>query len=293
MDWGRVQFFFSEVWRNFTRNLIMQVTAIGTVTVTITLLGAFLFTRATIGTIGDDVLKKIEISVFLRDGATQADAHALEVKLGDDPRVQSVVYVPKSVGLQQMRERLRGQIDTSLLTTNPLPDALRVRVVDPADVVGVANAIRKMNGVANVEYAADAVQKLLRIAGVLGRIGLGIVCLLVFTAAIIISNTIRLTVFARRREIAIMQLVGASSSYVRLPFIFEGFLDGVLGSALALAVLEIARYQLLPKLTVALPFLPMRSAGHDTLTFALELLGTGAAVGIVASWVSVGRYLRA
>jgi cell division transport system permease protein len=159
-------------------------------------------------------------------------------------------------------------------------------------VIAVATSIRRESGVASVEYAADAVQKLLRISDVLGRIGLGIVGLLVFTAAIIISNTIRLTVFARRREIAIMQLVGASSSYVRLPFIFEGLLDGVLGSALALALLEVARYQLLPKLTLALPFLPMRAAGNDQLAFGLELLGTGAAVGIVASWVSVGRYLR-
>jgi cell division transport system permease protein len=292
MDWGRVQFFFGEVWRNFTRNLIMQFTAIGTVTVTIVLLGAFLFTRATIGSIGNDVLKKIEISVFLRDNVSASDAHKLAVEIGNDARVKNVIYVPKSEGLRQMRDRLRGQIDTSLLTTNPLPDALRVQVQDPNQVVAVATTIRKQSGVASVEYAADAVQKLLRISDVLGRIGLGIVALLVFTAAIIISNTIRLTVFARRREIAIMQLVGASSSYVRLPFIFEGFLDGLLGSALALGLLELARYQLLPKLILALPFLPMHAAGNDQLTFALELLATGAAVGIVASWVSVGRYLR-
>jgi len=238
------------------------------------------------------VLKKIEISVFLRDNVAAAEAQKVAADISADPRVRSVVYVPKSEGLRQMRERLRGQIDTSLLTTNPLPDALRVQVVDPNDVIAVATSIRRESGVASVEYAADAVQKLLRISDVLGRIGLGIVGLLVFTAAIIISNTIRLTVFARRREIAIMQLVGASSSYVRLPFIFEGLLDGVLGSALALALLEVARYQLLPKLTLALPFLPMRAAGNDQLAFGLELLGTGAAVGIVASWVSVGRYLR-
>jgi cell division transport system permease protein len=273
---------------------MMQLTAIGTVAVTIVLLGSFLFTRATIGAVGDDVLKKIEISVFLRDTATPADAKKLETIISADPRVRSVLYVPKSVGLQQMRDRLRGQIDTSLLTTNPLPDALRVRVVDPAQVKAVAAKIRKQPAVANVEYAEDAVQKLLVISGVLGRIGLGIVGLLILTAAIIISNTIRLTVFARRREIAIMQLVGASSAYIRLPFIFEGFLDGLLGAVLALGLLEIARFQLVPKLAAALPFLPMRAAANiGDATFALELLVIGAAVGVIASWLSVGRYLRA
>jgi cell division transport system permease protein len=292
MDWGRVQFFFSEVWRSFTRNLIMQITAIGTVTVTILLLGSFVFTRDTLGAIGDDVLKKIEISVFLKDTSTPADAKALAGRLSNDRRVRSVVYIPKAEGLQQMRERLRGQIDTSLLTTNPLPDVLRVRVTDPAYVLGVAKTIRKMPGVANVEYAEDAVQKLLRISDVLGRIGLGVVALLIFTAAIIISNTIRLTVFARRREIAIMQLVGASGTYIRWPFICEGFLDGLLGSALALGLLELARLQLLPKLAAALPFLPMHAANINQIAFAGELLLIGGAIGIIASWISVGRYLR-
>ncbi len=293
MDWGRVSFFFGEVWRNFTRNLIMQLTAIGTVTVMIVLLGSFLFTRDTLGKIGDDVIKKIEISVFLKDATTPAQAKALIATLSDDPRVKSVAYIPRSLGLHQMRERLRGQIDTSLLTANPLPDALHVRVVDPQQVHAVAAFVRKQSDVASVEYAQDAVQKLLAIGNVLGRVGLGIVGLLVFTAAIIISNTIRLTVFARRREIAIMQLVGASGWYVRMPFICEGFLAGVLGASLAIGVLALARYQLLPKLVIALPFLPMHAADLSAGTLALELLGVGAAVGIVASWLSVGRYLRA
>ncbi len=293
MDYGRVRFFFGEVWRNFTRNLIMQLTAVGTVTVTIVLLGSFLFTRETLGKIGDDVIKKIEISVFLRDSATPAEAKALVRKLRADPRLKSVVFIPRSEGLRQMRERLRGQIDTSLLTANPLPDALRVRVTNPERVHEVAASVRKLRGVASVEYAQDAVQKLLLIGGVLGHIGLAIVGLLVFTAAIIISNTIRLTVFARRREIAIMQLVGASGWYIRMPFICEGFLAGVLGAALALGLLALARYQLLPKLVVALPFLPMHAADPAAGTLALQLLGVGAAVGIIASWLSVGRYLRA
>lgn len=292
MDVGRVLFFLGEVRRNFTRNLIMQLTAIGTVAVTIVLLGSFLFTRDTLGTIGNDVLHKIEISVFLSEGTSSADAKTLIAKLAHDRRIATVTYITKAQGLHQMRERLRNQIDMSLLTSNPLPDALRVRVVNAADVEAVAVKIGKLPGVAKVEYAQDAVQKLLRLSDVLGRIGLAIVALLVLTAAIIISNTIRLTVFARRREIAIMQLVGASRAYIRLPFICEGFLAGLTGAALALGLLEIARVQLLPKLTTALPFLPLHAGGIDTLTFALELLGVGAAVGIVASWLSVTRYLR-
>jgi cell division transport system permease protein len=292
MDWGKLRFFLSEVWRNFTRNVVMQLTAVGTVTVMIVLLGSFLFGREALGKLSDDVVHKIEISVFLSDKAGEAEARAAIRTIESDPRVESVAYVPRAEGLRRMRERLKGQIDTSLLTTNPLPDALHVRVRDPGKVAAVAAHIRKLQNVADVEYAHDAVERLLRVSEVLSRVGLAIVALLIFTAAIIISNTIRLTVYARRREIAIMQLVGASNIYIRLPFICEGLLDGLLGTVLALALLALGYWQLLPKLAAALPFIPFGVARVDLPLLVLELLGVGAAVGIVAAWASVGRHLR-
>lgn len=292
MDWGRLRFFLNEVWRNFTRNVVMQVTAIGTVTVMIVLLGVFLFGRQAVGRIGDEVVHQIEISVFLDEKATPADARTAILAIRSDPRVAGVEYVPKAEGLRRMRERLRGQIDTSLLTSNPLPDALHVRLVDTESVSAVAAHIRKLPHVADVEYAHDAVERLLRLSDVAGKIGVAILALLIFTAAIIISNTIRLTVYARRREIAIMQLVGASNTYIRLPFICEGLLDGVLGALVAVAILAVARWQLLPKITTALPFVPVDVLRVDPLLLTAELLGVGAAVGILASWVSVSRQLR-
>jgi cell division transport system permease protein len=292
MDWGRVRFFWSEVLRNFTRNAVMQLTAIGTVTVTIGILGTFLFVRGTLGSIGDQILHQIEISAFLNDATSPQAARSLQARIAADRRVRSAEYVPKAAGLRQMRERLHGQIDTSLLTNNPLPDALRIRLERPDDVHAVASSIAKMPGVATVSYAQDAVTKALRVGEVLGRVGLVVVGVLVFVAAIIISNTIRLTVFARRREIAIMQLVGATNGYIRGPFICEGLIEGLLGSVFAIGLLVLAQYQLLPKLVAALPFVPLRAATPNEGILALELLGVGAAVGVVASWFSVGRYLR-
>ena len=293
MDPGRIRFFCSELWRNFTRNLIMQLTAIGTVAITILLLGSFLFTREALGKIASDVIGKIEISVFLTDRTSAPEAARVAAAVMKDRRVKSVVYVPRAEGLRQLRERLRGQIDTLPLTEHPLPDALRVRVVDPGSVHAVAASIRKLPNVANVEYAQDVVERLLATSAVLARIGLIIVGLLVVTAAIIISNTIRLTVFARRREIAIMQLVGASAAYIRLPFIVEGLIAGLIGAALAVALLDLARFRFLPKIIAELPWLPLHAVTINEGLFALELLAVGAAVGVAGSWVSVGRYLRA
>ncbi len=292
LDWGRVKFFLGEVLRNFTRNAAMQATAIGTVTVTIVMLGIFLYTRETVMHLGNEIFNQIEISVYFNEGATDAQIHDIQARLAADRRVVSQTFVPKKQGLREMRQRMKGQIDTSILTENPLPDKLRVRVRRPDMVSPVAAHLAKFPGVATVNYGQDVVSKLVRISAVLGRLGLAIIIVFVFVAAIIISNTIRLTVFARRREIAIMQLVGATNAYIRGPFICEGMLDGLLGALLAIGALAAVRIELLPKLASALPFIRLNAAAVDERSLILELLIVGASVGIVASWISVGRYLR-
>ena len=288
MDWGRLRFFLGEVITNFTRNAGMQFTAIGTVAVTIVLLGAFLFVRDTIQTFGAGILSQIEIAVYLKDDVDDAKAKELASKFASDPRIASASYVPKKDGLKRMKALL-GDIDTSLLTTNPLPNMYRVRVKDPDSVPNVARWIGKDPRVAKTDYAADTVQKLLKAATVLGRVGLALIVLLSISAAIVIANTIRLTVFARRREIAIMQLVGATNMYIRMPFIVEGMLAGLLGAGVAIGVLALAEHQVVPKLASTLAFVTFHV---NELALSLELLAVGAAVGLIASWFSVGRHLR-
>ena len=290
MDWGKVQFFLGEVYANFTRNAAMQLTAIGTVAVTIVMLGTFLYVRETLSSFGQGILKQIEIAVYLDDAVNDDQAKSLAATLAADPRVAAARYVPRAEGLREMRQRLGTDFDTSLLTANPLPNAFRVQLRNADDVPAVAATIAKMPGVAKVDFAADTVTKLLRAADVVGRVGLGMIALLVLTAAIIIANTIRLTVFARRREIAIMQLVGATGTYIRMPFIAEGIIAGVAGAVVAIAVLAIGKTQLVPKIAATLQFIPFHV---NELQLAGELLLVGAAVGFLASWFSVGRYLRA
>ena len=292
LDWGKINFFLGEVLRNFTRNAGMQATAIGTVAVTIVLLGAFLYARASLAHVAGEVMSQITISVYTRPDATAAQEDALRTAFAKDDRIVSSEFVPKKQGLRELRERMKGQIDTSILTENPLPDKFRIKVRDPEQVPAVAARIRKLPGVQNVDYGRDVVQRLLQLGAVARRAGIGLIVLFVLVAGIIISNTIRLTVFARRREISIMQLVGATNMYIRMPFICEGLIDGALGAALALGLLALARMTLLPKLSLALPWLQLNAARVDVGALVLELVGAGAAVGVVASWIAVGRYLR-
>ena len=292
MDLGKAKFFLGEVLRNFTRNAGMQVTAIGTVAITIILLGAFIFVHQTLTGLGNDLLNQIEISVYFKTDVTTAQEDALRSALAHDPRIADLQFVPKKEGLAELSAQTHGAIDTSLLTENPLPDKLRVRVHDPQLVPAIADELRTRPGVDNVVFPQTVVARLLALGSVLRRVGLGVIALFLVVAGIIISNTIRLTVFARRREISIMQLVGATNMYIRAPFVCEGFLDGVLGALIAVTLLVIARYALWPKLLLALPWIQLNAAPLNGTLLVVELVVAGGAIGVIGSWISVGRHLR-
>lgn len=271
----------------------MQATAIGTVAVTIVLLGAFLYARASVSHIANDAMSQITISVYLTPDASKAREDALRTAFAKDDRILSTDFVPKKDGLKELEARMRGQLDvSSYMTENPLPDKFRVKVRYPEEVPAVAATIKKLPGVQTVDYGQDVVQRLLQIVSVARRVGIGLIALFILVAGIIISNTIRLTVFARRREISIMQLVGATNMYIRLPFICEGLIDGTLGAIVAVGALAVARATLLPKLAVALPWVQLGGAQVDSSSLILQLFAVGAAVGVVSSWIAVGRFLR-
>jgi cell division transport system permease protein len=292
LDSGKVKFFLGEVSRNFTRNTGMQATAVGTVAITIILLGLFLFVRGALTNLGGKLLDQIEVSVYLRSDVTPAQTAAIARFLKQDPHIASAQFVPKKQGLAELRARTKGAIDTALLTENPLPDKFRIKARDPNGVPAVAASVGRLSGVDNVVYGQKIVQRLLQLGAVLRRIGIGVIVVFFAVAGIIISNTIRLTVYARRREIAIMQLVGATSTYIRLPFICEGLLDGVIGALLAVGLLAAARAALWPRLLEALPWAQLTLAPVDVRTLAAQLVVVGAAIGVVGSWISVGRHLR-
>lgn len=270
----------------------MQLTAIGTVAATVTLLGAFLFIRAELADLGNGMLQQIEISAYLKPSITEKGLAALRADFKADPRIASAQYVPKAVGLKELRERLRGQIDTSLLTANPLPDKFRIRVRSPQLVPVVATGLRRLNGIVHVVYGQELVARLLQLGEVLRRIGIGLIAVFLLVGAIIISNTTRLAVYARRREITIMQLVGATDLYVRMPFIVEGLVVGLVGAVAAVALLSVAHAAVWPKIVAALPFVQFHASAVDVPEMVLQMLMIGSIIGVLAAWVSVGRHLQ-
>jgi cell division transport system permease protein len=292
LDWGKVRFFWAEIAQNFTRNFAMAVTAIGTIAISIVILGMFLFLRTSVDQTMKNIMGQVAIAVYLRDDASGPAVAALMKSLQADPRVDSVRYVSKRRAFINLRQSLRGQFNLNMLNNNPLPNAIIVHMLAPDDVPVLAADLKTKQGVANVNYGSSVTEKLLRVEKVATAVGLGVVALLIIATGLIMYNTIRLTVFARQREIRIMQLVGATGWAVRWPFVFEGILSGLFGAALGLLALAIGYHSLAPKLVVNLPFIPFNPAQIPLPHLALELLLVGVLVGMLSSMLSVGRYLK-
>jgi cell division transport system permease protein len=292
LDWGKVKFFWAEVAQNFTRNLTMAVTAIGTVAISIVLLGVFLFLRQSFELAITTVAGQINVRAYLRDDAQRPAVQAMMSALQADPRVASVRYIDKKHAMIDLRKQMRGQMNLDVINVNPLPNTIEIVPRDPYDAPAIASALNLKPGVAKVNDGGTLTQKLLKVETVFSAAGAGVVALLMIATVLLIYNTIRLTVFARQREIHIMQLVGATRWTVRWPFVCEGIISGTVGAAGGLALLWLGYRTLVPKIALNLPFLPFKLESVPVGNLALELLVVGAAVGMLASLVSVGRYLQ-
>jgi cell division transport system permease protein len=292
LDWGRVRFFWAEVAQNFTRNITMALTAIGTIAILIVLLGVFLFLRTSFDIVMKNFVGEVAIAVYLRDDAKNPDVDALLRDAKADPRVDSVRYVSKKQAFKNLRQTLRGQFNLDYININPLPNAVIIHTKFPDEVPLLASELQKKPGVAVVNYGSGVTEKLLRAEALFSAIGTGIIALLFLSTSLIMYNTIRLTVFARQREIRIMQLVGATRWAVRWPFVFEGILSGLLGATLGLGALQLAYRSFAPKLIVNLPFIPFNIASVPLHHLALELIVAGVLVGMLSSLLSVSRYLQ-
>jgi cell division transport system permease protein len=292
LDWGKVKFFWAEVAQNFTRNMTMALTAIGTVAISIVLLGIFLFVRQSFDTMIQTIAGQINVRAYLKDDVDQAGVSSMIAALRTDPRVASVVYIPKKEAMLTLRRQMRGQMNLDVLNTNPLPDTLEIVPRDPYDAPAIAAAMNLKPGVARVNDGGTVTDKLLKVESVVSDVGVGMIALLMIATALLIYNTIRLTVYARQREIHIMQLVGATRWTVRWPFVFEGILSGAIGAVVGIALLWSGYRSLVPKIALNLPFLPFKLDSVPVGHLALELLVVGAVVGMLASTLSVSRYLQ-
>lgn len=272
----------------------MTFASVSAVTVTLLLVGVFIVIMMNLNQLADNLENDVEIKVIADPAANEEQVKQLEKQVIKTPGVAEVVYSSRDQELDKMIKSFGDELNL-YKQSNPLGDALYVRAEDPHQTEAIAKKIDTYDNIYQVVYGEGKIDKLFNVLTMSRNIGLGLILALLFTAMFLISNTIRLTIVARGREIEIMKLVGATNSFVRIPFVLEGVWLGVLGSIIPMAVISFSYYELYaqwePRLQNEL--FQLLSATPFILQVNALLLFMGVFIGVWGSFMSVRKFLRA
>jgi len=288
----RTKLFFSEAVRSIGANISTTVAATMTVLIGMFLLGLFIALFSWVNSWTDHVRKDVIVKVFFVQDATEQQINAVQSKLLTFPETKSVVFISKEDALKKMKERYPEL--TQNLSSNPLPPAFEATPKDADQVKALADKIQPLPaGVDKVDYAEKKTQRILAVTNVIKYIFLLGSLILLAASTILIANTIRLSIFSRRREVEVMKLVGASNWFIRGPFMLEGVICGLIGALAAVVLLVLAK-------EFALPVIEGRSSTFreddvQALSFpvvAIILVGVSLLVGAAGSGITLRRFLQ-
>ncbi len=292
---GRISFFFKEAFGSLRRNYFMTIAALVTVFLSIVVLGGVLVFVYTSDALLQEVEEKVEITVYL---VADPDPDATEVKdmtaeITSWPEVKSVVYVSKVDALESLKADFKDNPEIlENLTSNPLPASFEIALVDPQTVDEVAARFEGDPIVDEVRYGKEIADKLFAFTSQARNFMLIFIILLGIVAILLISNTIRLSIFARKREVEIMKLVGATNWFIRWPFVIEGVTVGFLGAAVAAAVVLALNAYLVEKIRQSLPFMSVPLDAVPYVLVVLILLAVGVVIGAAGSGIGLRRFLK-
>ena len=281
--------FFREAFTSLIRNRWMSVASIGAVASVLIIFGSFLLISVNFNYILKDVESQVEITAYLLDTADQATITLINRQIIGFEGVREVKFISKEEALEEFKQQVGPELLEGI--PNPLPNSFRIKVHSPEVVVEVAQRIEKLQGVEQVEYGKGIVERLIKIVYWIRLIGIIVMAVFAAISVFIISNTIRLTVFARRREINIMKYIGATDWYVRWPFLLEGMFLGLVGSSIAVGILAVAYKYLCRAVQINLPMISLVPMEEFNI-YALGFLLIGMIIGALGSSFSIKRFLR-
>lgn len=287
------RYILPEPFISLRRNFGMTVAAVMTVVLTLYLCGIFGLLVANINENASVMESAVEIKVFIQDGINQEQMDALSASVKSLPGVESVKYVSRADGLALMSEKFGSSEEIlAAIDTNPLPNSYTVKAASPDDVLSIVEAVNRLDNVLDVRYGQGSVEKMFVFLNWIRSLGSGLMVLLGFSAVILISMNIRLSVEARKEEIQVMKYVGASNSFIIWPFILEGMLLGVLGGGVACVLVLLSYHAMLNLLLSSLSFLEFIGIGAIALPVIGAMLGLGLFLGAIGSAIAVRKHVN-
>ena len=298
----RARFLLSEVGIGLRRNMTMTFAVIVTTAISLSLLGIGLLSNAQVGAMKDYWYDKIEVSVFLCGSLSESPSCAggvvtsgqrlqIQQDLQSMPAVDTVFYESQSQAFAHFQDRFKDSAIAANVTADQLPESFRVKLKDPTQFAVIVSAFSGRPGVDVVQDQRSILDKFFKLLGVLRNGALLVGLASVLTAALLISNTLRIAAFNRRRETGVMKLVGASSWSIQLPFLLEGIISAIVGWALATGLLAALKSVIDSKVAPLLSFTKFFGWGEVWVSSAY-LLATGLLVSTVASVITLRRYLK-
>jgi len=294
----RIRLLFSESLRSLAANLSTTIAATMTVLIGMFLLGLFIALGSWANDFGAKQKEKLLVKVYFctettcAKPASDSQINAVRRQLDSNRLVESITFVPKADALERMRKLTPDIVEN--LSSNPLPDAFEVKAHDGADVRAISASLKGPQLPAGVEKIRDGEEvsdKIVKVATVMSTAFAIATLVLLISSALLIANTIRLSIFSRRREIEVMKLVGATNWFVLGPFILEGLICGLLGSVIAVLLLLIGKAVALPGIVGRLNTSTDIEAWPFT-TISLIILGVGLSIGAIGSGLTIRRFLQ-
>ncbi len=289
-----IEYYFREVLISMIRNRLMTFASIGTVAVSLFILGVFFILVMNMTKMADSLESQVQISAYLNDALPEEGRKEVERMTKDLKSVAKTEYIPKEEALQKLQDRLGKQkkILDALGDSNPLPNSFLITVKSADEVQKTAAAVADLYGVDEVKYGQDVAEHLFDLTHLMRLFGLILMLLLTGATIFIISNTIRLTVFARRKEIAIMKFVGATDWFIRWPFILEGMGLGFIGGGISALILRSFYSAMSAKIYSTLAFFPMIEQYPFMNYVTAALITAGILIGTLGSAVSLKKFLE-
>ncbi len=280
-----------EGFKNLFRNGWMTFAAVSAVAVTLFILGGAMILSLNVQNISVNIESQLQVNAYVSSSYPQKHLSTLEASLRSLPGVRSVSFISKDQALKKMEKLLQSNADLLNGIGNPLPDEFVLQAKDPHQTAMIANEVRLTPGIDKVQYGQSVIGKLFTVTTAIRDAAVVFIIALLVMGIFLISNTIKITIFTRRREIEIMKLVGATDGFIRGPFFVEGTLMGLFGAVLPLAALYVLYRWLVQSVPLFPPFslLPWASVLDKVV---ITLIACGVFIGIWGSVISMRKFLR-
>jgi len=289
-----MRYFFKESFTSLKRNGWMSLASVTTVAISLFVCGIFWLLVMNVNYVSASIESSVEITAFLHTDTLPEQIDEIKNRIQALPGVSEIIFVSRDEALESLKKQFGEEHDlvAALGGDNPLPDSFTIKTKTPDDVLPTARSIENIDSIEKVRYGQGVVEKLFAVIDWVRLLGLVMMILLAVAAVVLIAITIRLTVYARRKEIMIMKYVGATDWFIRWPLFLEGIFLGLIGSLVAVGFLCWSYTSLLENVGVTLAFIQLIREPGLLWRLSTSLIATGAGLGGIGSMISLRKFLK-